>query len=42
MKSLLSRLAFWWAAFAVGLCASLPLPQGKVARIAVLGPKVSR
>jgi HPt (histidine-containing phosphotransfer) domain-containing protein len=42
MRSLLSRLAFWWAALAVGLCLLLPSPQGTwVAALAVAAAALS-
>ena len=42
MRSLLSRLAFWWAALAVGLCLLLPSPQGTwVAALAVVAAALS-
>ncbi len=42
MRSLLSRLAFWWAALAVGLCLALPAPQGSwVAALAVVAAALS-
>jgi HPt (histidine-containing phosphotransfer) domain-containing protein len=42
MRSLLSRLAFWWAALAVGLCLALPAPQGSwVAALAVAAAALS-
>lgn len=42
MRFLLSRLAFWWAALAVGLCLALPAPQGSwVAALAVVAAALS-
>jgi hypothetical protein len=42
MRFLLSRLAFWWAALAVGLCLVLPPPQGTwVAALAVAAAGLS-
>jgi HPt (histidine-containing phosphotransfer) domain-containing protein len=42
MRSLLSRLAFWWAALAIGLSLLLPSPLGTwVAALAVAGAALS-
>ena len=42
MRSLLSRLAFWWAALAVGLCLALPARQASwVAALAVTAAALS-